>query len=65
MTPYQKRATEITLRMAQDMKIRNMADSTIDSYTYCQFAPQTVPLVCASNSTSSEIRDERVPSGTL
>lgn len=34
MTPYQKRATEITLRMAQDMKIRNMADSTIDSYTY-------------------------------
>ncbi len=34
MTPYQKQATQITLRMAQDMKIRNMADSTIDSYTY-------------------------------
>lgn len=34
MTPYQKRATEITLRMAQDMKIRGMAQTTTDAYTY-------------------------------
>jgi len=34
MIPYQKHADEIIVRMAQDMKIRNMADATIDSYTY-------------------------------
>ena len=34
MTPYQNRLTPITQRMAGDMKIRNLAQSTIDAYTY-------------------------------
>ncbi len=34
MTPYQKRPTPITQRMAGDMKIRNLAQATIDAYTY-------------------------------
>ena len=34
MTPYQKRLTRITKRMAEDMKIRNKAHATIDAYTY-------------------------------
>jgi site-specific recombinase XerD len=34
MTPYQKRLTSITKRMAEDMKIRNKAQATIDAYTY-------------------------------
>ncbi len=34
MTPYRKRQTEATRRMAEDMTIRNFAVRTIDSYTY-------------------------------
>jgi hypothetical protein len=34
MTPFRKRLTPATQRMAQDMLIRNMAVRTIDSYTY-------------------------------
>jgi site-specific recombinase XerD len=34
MTPYQKRLTGLTKRLAEDMKIRNLADATIDAYTY-------------------------------
>ncbi|MGB6043171.1 MAG: site-specific integrase [Pirellulales bacterium] len=34
MTPYQNRLTKITRRMAEDMKIRNLAQATIDAYTY-------------------------------
>lgn len=34
MTPYQKRLCPLTKRLAEDMKIRNMADRTIDAYTY-------------------------------
>ncbi len=34
MTPYQLRLTPHTQRMAEDMKIRNLAPSTIDAYTY-------------------------------
>ena len=34
MTPYQKRLTPITDRMAGDMRIRNLAQATIDAYTY-------------------------------
>jgi integrase/recombinase XerD len=34
MTPYQNRLTEITVRMAGDMKIRHLAQATIDAYTY-------------------------------
>lgn len=42
MTPYRNRLNRYINRMAQDMKIRNMADSTIDAYTwhvdkFCQF----------------------------
>ena len=34
MTPYQKRLTQDTQRLAEDMKIRNLAQATIDAYTY-------------------------------
>lgn len=34
MTPWQTRATELTQRMADDMKLRNFAQATIDAYTY-------------------------------
>lgn len=34
MTPHQKRPCPLTIRLAQDMKIRNMAQRTIDAYTY-------------------------------
>ena len=34
MTPYHKRQTPITKRMAEDMLVRNLALRTIDSYTY-------------------------------
>lgn len=34
MTPYPKRLTRVTRRMAEDMKIRHLADATIDAYTY-------------------------------
>ena len=34
MTPYQQRLTPLTKRMAGDMKIRHLAQATIDAYTY-------------------------------
>ena len=34
MTPYQKRLNKYIQRMADDMKLRNFAQSTINSYTY-------------------------------
>ncbi len=34
MTPYRKRQTPITKRMAEDMLVRNLAPRTIDAYTY-------------------------------
>ena len=34
MTPFRKRATPITKRMTEDMLVRNLAERTIDSYTY-------------------------------
>ncbi len=35
MTPHQKRTlSPITLRMAGDMRVRNLAQRTIDTYTY-------------------------------
>jgi len=34
MTPHEKRPCPLTLRLAQDMKIRNLAPRTIDAYTY-------------------------------
>ena len=34
MTPYQKRRTPSTDRLAGDMKIRHLAQATIDAYTY-------------------------------
>ena len=42
MTPYQKRLNKYIQRMADDMKLRNYAQSTIDAYTYhvnrfCQY----------------------------
>ena len=34
MTPHQKRINPFIQRMAEDMQLRNLADSTIDAYTY-------------------------------
>lgn len=34
MTPFKKRLCPITKRLAEDMMIRNMAEATIDAYTY-------------------------------
>jgi len=34
MTPYKKRKCKITQRLAEDMLIRNLAEATIDAYTY-------------------------------
>ncbi len=34
MTPYDRRLNLYISRMAQDMQIRNLAASTIDSYTW-------------------------------
>ena len=42
MTPYKKRLNPYIQRMAEDMQLRNLAESTIDAYTYhvdkfCQY----------------------------
>ena len=34
MTPHEKRPCPLTIRLAQDLKIRNMSQRTIDAYTY-------------------------------
>jgi integrase/recombinase XerD len=34
MTPWQNRVTALTQRMADDMKLRNYSQKTIDAYTY-------------------------------
>ena len=34
MTPWQNRVTDLTRRMADDMKLRNYSQRTIDTYTY-------------------------------
>ena len=34
MTPWQQRTSQLTQRMADDMLLRNMAQSTVDAYTY-------------------------------
>lgn len=34
MTPHQNRLCPLTKRLAEDMKIRNLAQATIDAYTY-------------------------------
>ena len=34
MTPWQNRVTKLTRRMANDMKLRNFSQNTIDAYTY-------------------------------
>lgn len=34
MTPHQKRPCHLTVRLAEDMRIRNLAHRTIDAYTY-------------------------------
>jgi len=34
MTPYHKRLTPLTGRMAEDMQVRNLSPRTIDSYAY-------------------------------
>ncbi len=34
MTPYHKRVTAFTKRMAEDKQLRNLSPRTIDAYTY-------------------------------
>ncbi len=34
MTPHEKRPGYLTIRLAEDMRIRNLATRTIDAYTY-------------------------------
>jgi hypothetical protein len=34
MTPYKKRMNPYIQRMAEDMQLRNLAEATIDAYTY-------------------------------
>lgn len=34
MTPHEKRPCRLTVRLAEDMRIRNLAPRTIDAYTY-------------------------------
>jgi integrase/recombinase XerD len=34
MTPHEKRPCRLTVRLAEDMRIRNLAHRTIDAYTY-------------------------------
>ena len=34
MTPWQNRVTDLTRRMADDMKVRNYSQRAIDAYTY-------------------------------
>ena len=34
MTPHEKRPNPLTIRLAEDMRIRNLAPRTIDAYTY-------------------------------
>ena len=34
MTPYNRRVTAFTKRMAEDMQLRNLSPRTIDAYTY-------------------------------
>jgi integrase/recombinase XerD len=58
MTPYQNRLTEITKRMAGDMKIRHLAQATIDAYTYHvgRFA-DFLADVPVENATPEQVRD--------
>ena len=54
MTPWQKRTTAITQRMAGDMQVRNFAQSTIDAYTYhvgkfAEFLGQSVEQATAED----------------
>jgi len=61
MTPYQKRLTGMTQRLAEDMKIRNLAQATIDAYTYHvqRFADLTKkPL---DRSTPQDVRNFQLP----
>ena len=34
MTPHQKRPSHLTVRLAEDMRIWNLAHRTTDAYTY-------------------------------
>ena len=59
MTPYAKRLSPLTKRMAEDMLVRNLPASTIDAYTYhvdqfLAFAvalvqPSTIDLIATSD----------------
>ncbi len=51
MTPHERRPCPLTVRLAQDLKIRNMAPRTIDAYTFhaARFADFiNKPLDCAT-----------------
>lgn len=51
MTPHEKRPCHLTVRLAEDMRIRNLAHRTIDAYTFhaARFADFIQkPLDCAT-----------------
>ena len=56
MTPWQNRVTELTRRMADDMKLRNYSQSTIDAYTYHLGKGQKTRLVPMSPRLLTELR---------
>lgn len=69
MTPFQKRRTPITQRMAEDMLVRNLSVRTIDTYTYHvdRFArhfgkrPKKLPTVLGQEEVHDLIQCVQVP----
>ena len=73
MTPWQNRITELTRRMADDMKVRNDSQRTIDAYTYHvgKFAdflgkrPKKLIVTTETSETEKFAADKRVSPGRL
>ena len=74
MTPWQNRTTGLTRRMADDMKLRNLSQSTIDAYTYHvgrfaeffgkpveQATPDTIQKTCKLAAAKAGIRKNVTP----
>ena len=60
MTPYGRRQTPFTKRMAEDMQVRNLSPRTIDSYTFGH-TPKKLPNVLGSDEVARLIACVRVP----
>ena len=57
MTPWQNRVTDLTRRMADDMKVRNYSQRTIDCYTYHVGEIRGVPWSFAAGSNRPKTYD--------